>query len=77
VTIAVKKWGNSLAIRVPKDIAHTLSLDNDSLVELKVEKGVLTIKPTKQVTLVSLVSKISKDNVHEKVDKTGSMDYER
>ncbi|KIM09047.1 MAG: hypothetical protein KU38_09435 [Sulfurovum sp. FS08-3] len=44
--VAVKQWGNSLALRIPKDIATTLLIEDNSLVELIVKEKTLTIKPT-------------------------------
>lgn len=38
MTISVKKWGNSLAVRIPKDVAQTLHIENDSLLELRIEE---------------------------------------
>lgn len=40
--IEIKKWGNSLAFRVPKDIAKTLQMTEGQKVELElVKEGVL------------------------------------
>lgn len=41
----VKRWGNSLAVRIPAGIAETLRLQEDSDVELGVQDGSLWIKP--------------------------------
>ncbi|RRS30200.1 MAG: hypothetical protein P794_07995 [Epsilonproteobacteria bacterium (ex Lamellibrachia satsuma)] len=71
MTVAVKKWGNSLAIRIPKDVVNTLSIEDNSLVELNVEEGVLKVEPKKQSSLEALVSGITEANLHSEVD-TGS-----
>jgi antitoxin MazE len=40
--IEIKKWGNSLAFRVPKDVAKTLQITEGQKVELEfVKEGVL------------------------------------
>ncbi len=40
--IELKKWGNSLAFRVPKDLAHSLHLSEGQKLELElVDEGVL------------------------------------
>lgn len=39
------KWGNSLAVRLPKDIAEELHLSEGTPVEIKVESGALTLRP--------------------------------
>jgi antitoxin MazE len=41
----VRKWGNSLGIRVPKAIAEQVHLTNGTEVELDTSEGVLTIRP--------------------------------
>ena len=68
MNVAVKKWGNSLAIRIPKDIVQSLSIENNSLLEMQVNDGVLTIIPRKETDLESLVSKITEENIHSEID---------
>jgi len=68
MTVALKRWGNSLALRIPKDITQTLHIENNSLMELDVHNGVLTIKPKKENHLESLVSQINSKNLHKEVD---------
>ncbi len=41
----VKRWGNSLAIRIPAGIAESLRLHEDTDVEMDVHEGALFIKP--------------------------------
>jgi len=43
--VAIRKWGNSLALRIPKDIAQTLHIENNSMLELNIKDGALIIKP--------------------------------
>ena len=33
----VQRWGNSLAVRIPKVFAAQLSLDSDSIIDLRIE----------------------------------------
>ena len=68
MTVAIKKWGNSLALRIPKDIAQTLHIENDSLLELNIKDGALVIEPQNETLLESLVSGINADNLHTVVD---------
>jgi len=71
MTVTLKKWGNSLALRIPKDILNTLSVDNNSLMELTVKNGELIVKPKKNTRLETLVSQINSENLHKEID-TGS-----
>ena len=76
IPIKVKKWGNSLAIRIPKDIATTLSIDNNSIMELAVNNGMLIIRPKINTLLESLVSRISNENLHKAIDTGWSVGNE-
>jgi len=68
MTVAIKKWGNSLALRIPKDIAQTLHIKNNSTLELSIKDGALVMEPQNETLLESLVSRIHVDNLHEEVD---------
>ena len=76
MTVALKKWGNSLALRIPKDIATTLSIEYDSLMELSVVDGVLVLKPQNETRLESLVSQISNENLHNEISTGRSIGNE-
>lgn len=44
----IAKWGNSLAIRIPHNLAKKIQIAEGSEVELAVVDGSLVIKPRKQ-----------------------------
>ena len=46
-TTQVKKWGNSLAIRIPSRVARELGLTCDSQIEITSDGRTATIKPEK------------------------------
>ena len=68
MTVSIKKWGNSLALRIPKDIAQTLHIENNSTLELNIKDGALVAEPVNETLLESLVSRIDADNLHTEVD---------
>ena len=68
MTVAIKKWGNSLALRIPKDIAQTLHIENNTTLELNIKDGRLIIEPQNESLLESLVSRIDADNLHAEVE---------
>ena len=76
MTVALKKWGNSIALRIPKDIATTLDVDNNSLMELDIHDGVLTLRPKKENGLEALVSQINSKNLHREIDTGESVGNE-
>lgn len=71
-----KKWGNSLAIRIPKDIAKTLDISDNCEMEMEIKGKVLTIKPKKKLSLKDLISKINSENIHKEIDSGTSVGYE-
>ena len=66
----VQKWGNSLAIRIPKLFAQNIRLRNDDRVELLIENGKLIISPIidEEYTLEELLSGVTVDNLHSEID---------
>jgi antitoxin MazE len=69
----VQKWGNSLALRIPKSFATQVGLQTDSSVEVSLVKGKLVIAPIvkRKLTLRALLAQVTEDNLHREVD-TGS-----
>ena len=68
----IKKWGNSLALRIPKSVARQLALDVDCPVGPTCEGAVLTIRPLKRrLRLGDLLERVSETNRHGEV-QTGA-----
>lgn len=44
--VKIKKWGNSLAIRIPYFVAHNVGLREGDTVRMLVDKNVITITAT-------------------------------
>ena len=57
MTNEIKRWGNSLALRIPKDIVQSLGVKNGSQVEMTLEDGKLIISP-KRARLNSLLMQL-------------------
>ncbi|MBN1367712.1 MAG: AbrB/MazE/SpoVT family DNA-binding domain-containing protein [Dehalococcoidales bacterium] len=70
----VHKWGNSLALRIPKSFAEDAGLKKEAAIEVTLADGKLIIEPIAEPrpTLKQLLSKITKENLHVEVD-TGSV----
>ena len=66
----VKKWGNSLALRIPKSFADEVGLEKESPVEVSLEDGRLIVSPVAvpHPTLAQLLSGVTKDNLHREED---------
>lgn len=65
-----KKWGNSLAIRVPKSVAVQVGLKAQDDLEIEVHDGNVVLKPHLRRTyrLEDLVKRITPKNVHGEID---------
>jgi antitoxin MazE len=69
VRVQVVKWGNSNAVRLPKTVLDRAEVQAGEELDIRVEKGKITLSPTKnKVTLDSLVSGITKKNLHREQD---------
>jgi antitoxin MazE len=68
----VKKWGNSASVRIPAAILDAVHVSIDQDVDIRAENGRIVIEPMrKQVTLESLLSQVTPDNLHGEVDFGG------
>lgn len=69
----VRKWGNSLALRIPSSFAKDVHLSQGSMVDVAVVEGRLVVKPTgrRKVSLSGLLKGITKDNRHSERDWGG------
>lgn len=69
MTTTIKKWGNSLAIRIPQPIAKTINISDGSEVTLKVTGKEIRIIPKEKIpTLEDLLAQITPDNRHNYID---------
>ena len=73
----VKKWGNSASVRIPAAILDAVHVRIDQDVDIRAENGRIVIEPLrKQVTLESLLSQVTPDNLHGEVDFGSSVGRE-
>jgi antitoxin MazE len=65
----IQKWGNSLAVRIPKALAELVELSDGREVELSVEEGRMIVQPARKrrYTLEELVAGISDENRHDEI----------
>ena len=65
----VQKWGNSLAVRIPKPFAEGAGLRPSSEVEVSLEKGEVRLSPVRpRWKLRQLLSRVTKKNIHREVE---------
>ncbi len=66
----VAKWGNSLAMRIPREAARQLGIEEGRAVDIAVEDGALVLRPVTEQTvydLDELVARIHPGNLHDEV----------
>lgn len=66
----IQKWGNSLAIRIPKSFANEIHLSQGTEINLILFDDKIQIEPikTKKLSLDDLLSRVTDDNIHEEID---------
>ncbi|MEG4209157.1 AbrB/MazE/SpoVT family DNA-binding domain-containing protein [Microcoleus sp. S13_B4] len=66
----IAKWGNSLAIRIPQNLAKEINLAEGSEVKLVLIDGKLTIEPItrRRYSLEELIEAMTPENVHTEID---------
>ena len=68
------KWGNSLAVRIPKALANTIKISDGRRAEIKIENGALVLRPIvkparkSRYTLEELLSGMTRNNVPQETD---------
>jgi antitoxin MazE len=72
----VKKWGNSLGIRLPNLVARQLSLKDGSYINIEDKGKKILITPIKKNRLSEMLSKINEQNLHEEIETGGPVGKE-
>ena len=68
----IQKWGNSLAVRIPKSFAVEAGLDEDAMVDLALVEGKLVLTPQPEpISLAKLLAGITSANRHREQDFNG------
>jgi antitoxin MazE len=63
-----QKWGNSLAVRLPKNVAEECGITVDSAVEVLKENNCIVIKLVKRkLSLDTLLAQVTEMNLHSEV----------
>lgn len=64
-----QKWGNSLAVRIPKAIAQHAGVQAEDELDIEVEAEVIRLRPVRRTpTLAELLDRITPENVHGETD---------
>lgn len=64
-----QKWGNSLAVRIPKTVADQAGVREEDELEIEVVAQVIRLKPRRRkLTLRQLLRRITPENLHGEAD---------
>ena len=68
--VQIQKWGNSLALRIPKPFAEEAQVREGTVVDLSLAEGKLVAVPDVKgrFTLKQLLRKVTKDNLHKEIN---------
>jgi antitoxin MazE len=66
----IQKWGNSLALRIPKSFAAHSKIEQGSVVDLSLDNGRMIVEPVvpQEYSLEELLAKVTKKNLHSEID---------
>jgi len=75
---AIQRWGNSLALRIPRAYALEARISEGSEVELTLKSGELLVRPIrkKRPTLADLLERVTPSNCHDSVETGGVVGQE-
>ena len=67
--VLVQKWGNSLALRIPKPFAEDVGVSEGTVVDVSISKGRLIAAPVapRRAHLEDLLRRVTKRNLHREV----------
>ena len=65
----VMKWGNSLAVRIPKIVAEEVRIQEGDAIVIEARKGSVELRPVERIpSLEELVAQITKENRYDEMD---------
>lgn len=76
--VQIQKWGNSLALRIPKSFAVESKIEQGSTVEVSLESGKIIVFPVteQEFSLDELLAKVTPENLHGEIDTGASVGKE-
>jgi antitoxin MazE len=66
----VQRWGNSLAVRIPKTFADEIGVRESSPIDISLAEGKLVLSPSRRTTftLEGLLAGVTDENLHDEVE---------
>jgi len=68
--VRVQKWGNSLAVRIPKPLAEDAEVSEGTILNLAVSEGKIVATPVrrKKQSLKQMLAKVTRENLHADIE---------
>jgi len=64
----IKKWGNSLGVRIPNHLVRELALKDGSFVDISDKGKTIIIKPLQKNNLSAMLKNINEQNLHTEIE---------
>jgi antitoxin MazE len=61
-SVRLTQWGNSIGVRLPKDMVNVLGLEAGGVLDVSLEGNRIIFSPRRKYSLNDLVSKITDEN---------------
>ncbi len=62
MTVRLQRWGNSLGVRVPAEIARRAAMHEGAEVEITLRRGRVFLRPAKAPSLAELLAQMKPGN---------------
>jgi antitoxin MazE len=70
--VKAQRWGNSIAVRIPKAVAEAASVKEQDEMDIEVRDGMIQLRPrAPEASLDELLAGVTPENLH------GEMDFGR
>lgn len=70
--VCIKRWGNSIGLRIPKGVADAIGLKADDVVSIDASHNGFTVKKARRKYLLAeLLSQVTLENRHDAIDWGG------
>ena len=67
--VQIQKWGNSLALRIPKSFAIESKITQGVTVDVSIENGKIIVFPVaEEFSLEDLLAKVTPENLHGEIN---------
>jgi len=63
----IQRWGNSLAVRLPKEVVRRARMAEGASVEIEAQEGKIVVRGVHRYSLEELLAGVRRSNLHDEV----------